>query len=554
MKRVYSRWSAIALILIASVVEACSAADGGENSNGVPSGQDASTSSVGDPTSRAPSQEASGESGQREPVPAKQADASSAPNDEAPTQSLSVLSGAVTNLGTGTLANGLGGVGTIAAASGVQIWKLVDGALELVGQGSIDALGNYDIEVPLGLDTLIAQVVDATGHVLGSAIVGNSGVSPARNVIVAPITSETSLEATVLLGAMATPITSALGDALSLTLDVSALVDPQLTDAVNSAIAAGADPAALVNALSAAVVSFARARTGSLVAAGISIDADAAIQAELAALQHLAAGLSGALTDPTTVSQVTATLLNDLGTVLSTASQAGATANVRAQVAGSLAFAATLSTALSDVPGSDAIVFAATRALSGIESTVIAGAVKTILENAGASPSLVDAAVAAGNKLIADVAAATNIAALQQARLDFLSAVVGGLNGNSPSTALLGILPVSNVSGGLLGDLLAQTTEKVDAVLDPVLERVTDLTQALESKLAQSLSGLSQGGASPELDRTLAVLIDALAKFGADVEALGPSLASGNAGQVPTAAVTDLLSTVQVLLRGLLPQ
>jgi hypothetical protein len=465
-----------------------------------------------------------------------------------------VLSGAVTNLGTGTLANGLGGVGTIAAASGVQIWKLVDGALELVGQGSIDALGNYDIEVPLGLDTLIAQVVDATGHVLGSAIVGNSGVSPARNVIVAPITSETSLEATVLLGAMATPITSALGDALSLTLDVSALVDPQLTDAVNSAIAAGADPAALVNALSAAVVSFARARTGSLVAAGISIDADAAIQAELAALQHLAAGLSGALTDPTTVSQVTATLLNDLGTVLSTASQAGATANVRAQVAGSLAFAATLSTALSDVPGSDAIVFAATRALSGIESTVIAGAVKTILENAGASPSLVDAAVAAGNKLIADVAAATNIAALQQARLDFLSAVVGGLNGNSPSTALLGILPVSNVSGGLLGDLLAQTTEKVDAVLDPVLERVTDLTQALESKLAQSLSGLSQGGASPELDRTLAVLIDALAKFGADVEALGPSLASGNAGQVPTAAVTDLLSTVQVLLRGLLPQ
>jgi hypothetical protein len=76
----------------------------------------------------------------------------------------------------------------------------------------------------------------------------------------------------------------------------------------------------------------------------------------------------------------------------------------------------------------------------------------------------------------------------------------------------------------------------------------------LESKLAESLSGPSQGGASPELDRTLAALVDALAKFGADVEALGPSLASGNAGQVPTAAVTDLLSTVQVLLRGLLPQ
>jgi hypothetical protein len=445
-------------------------------------------------------------------------------------------------------------LGTIAAANSVQIWELVDGALELVGQGSIDALGNYDIEVPLGLDTLIAQVVDATGHVLGSAIVGNSGMSPARNVIVPPITSETSLEAAVLLGAVATPITAALGDALSLTLDVSALVDPQLTDAVNSAIAAGADPAALVNALSAAVVSFARARTGSLVAAGVSIDSDAAIQSELAALQHLAAGLSGALTDPTTLNQVTATLLNDLGTVLSTASQAGATVNVRALVAGSLAFAATLRTALSDVPGADAIVFAATRALSEIESTVIAGAVKTILENAGASQSLVDAAVGAGNKLIADVAAATNIAALQQARLDFLSAIVGGLNGKSPSTALLGILPVSNVSGGLLSDLLAQTTEKVDAVLDPVLERVTDLTQALESKLAESLSGPSQGGASPELDRTLAALVDALAKFGADVEALGPSLASGNAGQVPTAAVTDLLSTVQVLLRGLLPQ
>jgi len=100
---------------------------------------------------------------------------------------------------------------------------------------------------------------------------------------------------------------------------------------------------------------------------------------------------------------------------------------------------------------------------------------------------------AAGDQLVTNVGAATNIDALKQARLDFVSALTGGLTGN----------------GGLLGDLLKQTTGTVTTLLGSTLDAVAKLTADLDATLKADLAAMVKANicvdieASAKLDVTL---------------------------------------------------
>jgi hypothetical protein len=479
-------------------------------------------------------------------LPAKDPAASAAPSGPSAQPLFSVVSGVVTDSGDGTPEDGLGGEGTVAAATTVRISQIVGGSLELLGEGDI-VNGRFDVELPLGLDSLVAQAVDATGSVLGSVIIGASGKLAADVVVAAPITTETSLETSVLLQACACLGGAAsAGSRLSLALDISALVDQKLTAAIAAAVAAGVDADLVVQALASAVVASAQARTSALVEAGAELDVDAALKADIAALTNLGIGLSDVLAGNATVADVTAKLFSDLESALSAAADVDATLRVRAQVAASLTFVSSLAASLAAIPQAGAVVFAATHAAAQIEAKLAAAAVKSILELAGASQSLIDAALAAGNKLIADVVGATDIPALSRARRDFVSALVDGLDGSHGS---------HGSSGGLLGGLLTQTTGTVTTVLQGALGGVGKLAADLDAGLASKLSAIVRADvcidvdASAELDVTLKALIALLVQFTADVEALGPSLTTG-AGPDVTKTLTDLLSTAHVLLRA----
>lgn len=97
---------------------------------------------------------------------------------------------------------GLGGAGTLAAATGVRVSIfLPDGALKVISEASLGANGTFSLQVPLNIDVLVAQAVDAAGRVLGSAVVGASGNVSGSVVVTAPITTQTSLQALVLIDA-----------------------------------------------------------------------------------------------------------------------------------------------------------------------------------------------------------------------------------------------------------------------------------------------------------------------------------------------------------------
>lgn len=509
MKRVYSGWATLALVLAAT---ACSGADGGSSPGHDPStptstnGSEPAASAPAAPatptTPNTPASDATPTAtntgsvdtpGSVPSAPAATPGTNAAPTPDVPALENSIL-GTITDLGTGNPADGLGGVGTLANAVTVRVSQLVGGTLSLLGETNVGPNGTYTLGIPGQAGTLVAEALDAVGNVLGAVVIDNV----AANVVAPPMTSETSLEAAIVINAASCagavfPVDSQVD--LSLVQNVLGLIDSDLTKAITSAIANGVDPAHLVEALVNAVTAAVHAQTGVI-----------------------------------SVVNVTA---------------AGDPAHVRAQVAARLAFTSTLASSLANVAQADKIVFAAVHAAAQIEAKLTAEAVKHIIEVAGASQDLVDQVTAIGNALIAAVAKATNIPALQQAQLDFVSDLLGSVNGGS--------------NGGLIGTLLTQTTGTVNSLLGSVLGQVQTLAGDLDATLTNNLPGTGMTdvcidvNAAAKLDLNLQSVSGSLTQFVTDVAALAPDLLKGGNGKLPLAALTDLLTTAQVLLRGLLP-
>src|SRR6185312_15665328 len=118
------------------------------------------------------------------------------------------------------------GQGTLAAAVAVRLSSLaLDGSVNVLVNVNVDAHGKFTANLPLGLDLVVAEALDVSGNVLGSALVGATGTVNGGVVVSAPITAETSLEVKVLLGALGCHCVADRHGLLSLSLDVAALID-----------------------------------------------------------------------------------------------------------------------------------------------------------------------------------------------------------------------------------------------------------------------------------------------------------------------------------------
>ena len=94
---------------------------------------------------------------------------------------------------------GLGGSGTVAAASQVRVSSVgPGGTLEAQGEAEVQAGGTYELSVPAGEERLVLQALDTSGKVMASALLETSGEA-GETAVAPPMDSESSLEAEVFL-------------------------------------------------------------------------------------------------------------------------------------------------------------------------------------------------------------------------------------------------------------------------------------------------------------------------------------------------------------------
>src|SRR5687767_8537916 len=161
MKTIGSRWSAVALVLGTTTGFGCSS-DTAETGPG--SGGDTDPPGIG----TTPDPGTQGTAPQLRAAPGK--------TPGAVTPGRAVITGIVTDLGSGGPGLRLGGKGTLANAGTVRLSGLSgSGDLKLLTEVSINASGTFSAQAPLNVDLIIAQVLDLSGRVLGSAIIGGSG-------------------------------------------------------------------------------------------------------------------------------------------------------------------------------------------------------------------------------------------------------------------------------------------------------------------------------------------------------------------------------------------
>jgi hypothetical protein len=471
---------------------------------------------------------------QTEPAPAAPdpAAAPAAPNSvQVASAARALLKGRVTDAGAGKPALGLAGQGTLAAAAKLRVSALLPGGLlSTVADVALDASGEFEVKIPLDVELLVAQVLDASGDVLGAVLASVPDATSGQVIAIAPVDSQTSLEVKVLLDAASCAgMAAGKQDLAGLALDIHALIDAQLSSALSAALDAGLDLDLAIDALANASVSAGLARGHTLVDADVALDVQVLKQAALEALANLNLGLSTGLD----LAQVDATLRADLDAALGAAG-VSADLRVRANVAASLAFTSSLSASLAGQINVGPLQFAAQHAAAQLEVQVSASAVADLLKSGGASQATLDAALKAGADLKADVSLATDLQALIDARTDFVEALVG-----DPQ------------SGGLISGLLSNTTSLVGGLLDPVFS----LTSQLDAKLDANLDLVAKAQLCASVDASVAAdlplggLVDSLTNFSSDVLALGPRIQLKGSAQLDADTLAKVLASAEIVLR-----
>jgi hypothetical protein len=182
----------------------------------------------------------------------------------------------------------------LAAGANVRLSLLSDaGALELLADAQVDLDGKFSLSLPIDvrIDLGVAQLLDAAGKVVGSVLVGGAQGSAGGVLQLAPISVESSLEVDVLLAALKCPCPPAKKpSAASLALDVSALIDANLSNTLSAALKLGVDVDLVVDGLANALSAAAQARLEVLADLGVKLDASLLLDAQLKALSELEQG------------------------------------------------------------------------------------------------------------------------------------------------------------------------------------------------------------------------------------------------------------------------
>ena len=555
MKKISASWGMVALVIGSTLSAACGGADpvpGPEShQSGPAAGNQGST----------PGSTAAGST----------APAATAPViPDAPSQvaAFSLVTGQVTNQGPGSPSLGLAGQGTLNGATTIQLSSLLPtGALQVLGQAAINAGGSFSIKAPLNIGVAIAQALDATGHVLGSVVVGATGSVAGATVAAAPITTQTSLQSQVLTAAAAcgngggggeptgdagSPVRKAAPTALPgnlLALDVATLVNAEVTGAVSATINAQANASASANAivaaLSQAIMAAAHARVAALGQAGVTLDLNAFANAQAQAIADFNAGLNAVFQGTATFDDVVAKLQAAVDAAVKASGAVSISTRAQAQAAVSVNFSASLnaSLAIDGLLDVHDLTFAAIRSTAQVEAGIVANAVVSVITAAGAPQATIDAAVKAGAQFVADVGAATDLQAPAPARANFAASLSGG---------------TSNAAGGLLGGLIT-ATGNVTAAFQGAIDGVVNLAGNLDDDLTAQLKAQASVNVcldvsasvsvGPQgLDVDVAAAAQVIANFLAQASLQGQGADAGGA-QVGVNAAANAMALAEVALR-----
>ncbi|MCB9777720.1 MAG: hypothetical protein H6742_04080 [Alphaproteobacteria bacterium] len=164
----------------------------------------------------------------------------------------STLRGAVSDQ-SGTQSLTTGGSGAAEAAATVEVWTTVSGAPQMIGESEVDADGRFEVEALADVDDVRVVALDGGGAIVGSVLVGNTGAE-GETVTVAPITSETSVEAEIYVRArVEADLEAHEYDAVSMS-EVMARVDAEVATAVHGYEESTGDADAALDALAEAML------------------------------------------------------------------------------------------------------------------------------------------------------------------------------------------------------------------------------------------------------------------------------------------------------------
>lgn len=431
------------------------------------------------------------------------------------------LKGSLSPEGAGSITQGLAGPEILSAANNVRISELHEGGkLEPVAEVPVSADGTFLAEVPADPNgVLIAQVLDIGGAIIGSGTLNGLVPFVEAFLVMAPITTLTSLETEVLV-TLAKGGVPGFSNYLNV---IHTFVDAELANTIATTGVFATDLTTLIGACADAVVAAQTAIVAALESAGITLDLT-----EYSELQtKLTAGLNETITSSNGTFAGTA---SNLVAGLKAASTQGAEALdlqiFEAVIAGGTAFSAIMKGGL-PATATNNVGFAATHAAFNVETQVVKDAVLAIFEQAGIDGAALDAVLAACDALLAQVAGATNIGGLNAAKANFTASVLGD--------SLGGVL-------GLLAGLVAQlgpTANNATTILGPLTQNLTTALQAVVSNVGV--------GDVADLTATIAGILDALAAFNTGAEQLVPALEAVLAGD-QAAAIAQCLALVQSLV------
>lgn len=364
----------------------------------------------------------------------------------APRTATSVAQGHVTDADGTQNRDGLGGSGTVAAATEVRAFAVNDdGTLADLGASAAIQSGAYAIEVPSGMEKIVLQARDANGNALASAILESTG-NPDDTITVTPMDTESSVEMQVFVQMVAKGTPPGQIDPIDLRLRLDAATAADVRDG------GGSDDVA---ALAEAVATAQATELGAWAQRGLDTTEEDAFQAELTAAQSLDSLLDTGGDD----AQAYASFESELDTAVATLGTLSASDRAEAYAQADLAFRAVVRARLGDT----ATTRDAAHAAAGLEATSEPAALDDLFATAGAPTATVDTLDAAASTLQSDVAAATSTGDLAQAWATFDATLVGDTT--SDGSALGDVLGIVGTSAPPLDATLA-SADGAAATLD----------------------------------------------------------------------------------------
>jgi hypothetical protein len=504
MKHVHSTRSALAWLFTASLA-ACAAdtgtpgADTGDNTSSTPSAEPSAPSASG-------------------PAPYTPG-AAPAPTSQAAAPEIQLL---------GTVA-----LPATTPVASVQISTLLSTGVQAVLKTvpvSVD--GSFTAGVAGDGKLFVVDALGPNGQVVGSGLVA-VGAGAKGSIKVGPITPHSCLIVDVLReilgcyqGESLDPDAHPSSGIAPLAVDVSLSIDAEVKKAVDVALGKGVSLDVIKDALAKGALAAHKARLETLIAAGLTVDVSALVEAQVDALAK---------------AQLGADLKAGLDTALTAAGATAGDLHVRADTAATLALKGALEACAKGVPGLDGIIDASILASIEVEAEAAKNAVVGLLQAGNAPVATIDAAAQAGVKLVADVGNALTLGAAVDARKSFVATLSGsGLD--------LGLLHVLGDCFKVATDLCVGSGLGFGLALDAALSADVDLSAKVD--LCEGTLELS---GAVEVQKQLsfeAVIASLLGVCGGGGETLAePSAPIPGAGGFSADLLAQILASAQLVAR-----